>query len=261
MVNSKSKLNFLWVLVIIPLMFVFSACGAGQLDIEAKCDTTGTYTVSDYETFEGVLGNQAGGAYYRLTGTAEEGTHSFYVNAIVGQNQFALKYTMKTAGNVEMQGKIYYTQRVIDNETKNVVYIDEKEGDTTRKGWQVVNFTVSQTLAGFLQTIGEDFIDSAIYISPQAVLESVAAYSAIADIRVNGTHFEFMLENDALEADITCYVNFTNDNNKLLQAYKVVQTPQAEVGGASLSATIEEINASTKIEFPNFNSYQELIED
>ena len=261
MVNSKSKLNFFWLLALIPLMFVFTACGAGQLDIEAKCDTTGTYTVSDYETFEGVLGNQAGGAYYRLTGTAEEGTHSFYVNAIVGQNQFALKYTMKTAGNVELQGKIYYTQRVIDNETKNVVYIDEKEGDTTRKGWHVVNFTVSQTLAGFLQIIGDDFIDSATYISPQAILANVAAVSGTADVKSNGNHFSFKVADATLAADITCYVNFTNDNNKLLQAYKVVQTPQAEVGGASLSATIEQINASTKIEFPNFNSYQELIED
>ena len=131
---------FLMMLLVLPVMLVFTACGS-QLDQEADCKTTGKFTASDMTSFENTLSTNeqnatsfGGDAGYRLTmkmtanGSLLDQNYSMsmYGNVIaknlaeVGKEEMAAKLTMEI-NTLQMSGKA--TQEAFLKDQKIYIHV------------------------------------------------------------------------------------------------------------------------------------------
>ena len=110
-IKSSYLKTFLCMLLLLPLLFVFTACGeeVGQLDTKASCDTSGTYGASTKTEYDNAMNGITGfvNDSYRITMSVSvesvtkigtKHTWSIDLNGIFTPEGYAFKGKMKATG-------------------------------------------------------------------------------------------------------------------------------------------------------------------
>lgn len=248
---SIFKNAVLFVLLIVPMMFMFTACEDGQLGTQAKCDTRGNYTESTMETFNTVATDTATtlGDSYRMTvklkmnmgalisglsgqAAAQDSSVDLTINVIVTSDAVAMKMSGKADGekrDVTMyvaNGKMY----AYDAVSKEKVYIEV-----------AANADLQTVLA---QLKMDRMLQSANLAS---ILENVRTAGNVT-VTANGNHFK--LEYTASSLPNIVYLNF--DNAGKFEAVKA----EMNLGFMEMSATMSVFDG--EIQLPNFDGYKQV---
>ncbi|MBQ7603267.1 MAG: hypothetical protein IJU58_03935 [Clostridia bacterium] len=261
---SIFKSAFLWVLLIVPMMFMFAACD--QLDTKATFRKDANYSESDTTTFNAVATDAAvrTGDSYRLTvnikmdataliqalatlSTEEvnvtDAKADMTLNAIITQDAIAIKMTGTMMAGTEKEkinGSIYVTD--------GKMYVDgSMGGEAVSKVY--VELAAGDDLSDALAEIGMDTMFS--QIDPATI---VAAARASGDITVsaNGNHFK--LEYNVESLPNTLFINFDKDG-----VFEAMQAEMsANVFGVAMETTVIIAGFDGKIDLPNFSGYTKV---
>ncbi len=264
--------NLFYLLLILPLMFVFAACGGDQatkqLQTEATCNTSGDYaTASDKAAYTTAVGTQTAfdASGYRLTGkiaiVTGEGenqvkTDFMYMNLIVKE--------IKNGDQVDYQAAMKMKMIDMEGPTAQATepkYIEAygyyKDGKTYseedgNKYYEEVNFA--------------DILDGFDFVSCQNLEDLLGFVGAANDVEVTkqGDNFK-IVTNSALtpepgvqiNAEATAYLNFKDGKVVAAQLNYLMTVPI--FGKMDCQFTISGFDGN--IAFPNLSGYTKAPED
>ena len=223
--------NMLYLLLLLPLMLVFCACGADpskQLKTTATCDTSGDYSASDKAAYSAVVGDQT--AFntdgYRVTlGISLKATSGgdpepvvseiFYANAIVKETKKDEAVDYQSALNFRYDFSMF-------DEDKGDVTIYYKDGKAYatnpdgKKVWHEFSF------ASMWHAFSGDG-ELPIFNDVKSIIQIVQYVGNNVTVTKNGNHFKIVtnsaseIQGQNIDAGATAYVNFDGDG-KLVAA-------------------------------------------
>ncbi len=257
--KSFKFLNALYLLLLLPLVFLFTACGESpttkQLSTEATCSTSGDYAqASTQEAYETAVQDKTiGQGAYRVTITGTEGGQDMYVNLIMSGSDMSMKMRMQDptsekAKTVEMY--TYYTGGKIYNSM----------------AFQGKTYKVYMEMD--LESALSEQAEGAAMFDVQSVLDAIKKAGDL-DIftDANGNFKLSTKEGGSFEMDgatitkATAYLNFDADKN--LTALKMTyEGSHLNDDGETveMSGTVTMSAFSGKIAFPDLSSYKSLEE-
>lgn len=278
-------------LCLVPSMLLFTACG-GQLDSEAQCNVSKTYSASTAAEFaektEDATISKGHSGWYRLTmKTTAQGsigvagnpsTYSFenYTNALIEPNSIDQRMALKTKTTFDMVGKkgsIEMESYLLDGNlynhtlpsTVSLNYVTTTFPETKIK---VEGYDISSTLS----RIG--LVDT--YIDAQSIMDyiNVSASTDKSDLKFEineaGNKINFKVTfgagiSNSLMTNMVAYVNITKQevNGYMLDAIKLEGDYSMTAGsgftGSAIPMTgktsITISKAWSEVEYPNFDDY------
>ena len=261
--KKKTWLKMLSLVLLLPLLLVFTACGDvnAQLNTKATCNTTGEYNQeATRDELNGSIGQQTtinnGG--YRMTieatGSAMGEEISSTINAIVKGDEATLKMTAKdpqTGKNVD--GYVYVTDGYI---------YTNAEGQKVRMEGSLNTFFNTE---GFAEMPG--LMDSITDIN--GILNMMS--SSDVEISVDGNNYKIEFNTIAgmevpslaemgvnlsdLLKDMVAYLNF-DDNGNLVAMNFSFGMEMGEFFNITINVTMSAFDG--EIQFPSFNGYTEM---
>lgn len=274
----KNKLKFLALLLIVPVLFVFTACG-GQLGTEAKVNIgkKGDYTETTYDELNNYLvenvykdevAEATNGMLFRITMnmTSNMGAMSEIkakVNAIVGHEKqegdtAEELYNYVMASKLKVSGKVKYNNNTENYDASAEIYVKD--------GFMYVNAKGSGEFADisgktkYSANEENEFSKYLSYISvdPVELMMQLQSVGATAQVSVNTKDglirycIETSSENVIEESDLPQRIYLVFKDNNLIQ----IQT-ESEMSffGMEMNVVIKMEVYNGNIEFPDFKDY------
>lgn len=266
--------NMFYLLLLLPLMLVFCACGADpskQLKTTATCDTSGDYAASDKAAYSQVIGEQTAfdASGYRLTmgislktttGAETEPvvTEIFYVNSVIKATkkdesvdyQAALNVKLdftKIPGAGESAMKLDTTAYFKDGK----VYSTDKDG---KKVWHEYSF------AEMWNAFSGDG-ELPLFNDVKSIIQVVQLIGNDVTVTRKGNHFKIVtnsvveIQGQNIDAGATAYIN-CDSNGKVTEAQLEFEMSMAPTVKMVYKSTVSAFNDN--IVFPDdLNKYVE----
>ena len=228
--NTKisSSLKYLWLLLILPLAFLFTGCG--QLDEQASINKSGNYQTAESSALTESLGTQTDidkTNGYRITAKLKSSDADVGINAIVKADEIAAK----VSGTVDGQNKSGY------------MYFTDGKLYTEADGQKVcITYATGFDIDKLIALITK--------ISTASVSININDYVVSLDgvnniLEKAGNNFRI-----TMQAGQVLYLNF-DSNNKLVAM-------QSSFDSESLKTEITVSTFSGDIDFPSFSDYKTL---
>lgn len=244
--------NALWILLLIPLLFVFTACGDNTpavLKTQATCNTSGAYaTAATQEDFDAAIGTQTAidAEGFRITMKGKQDGADVYGNMVVKGEEFM----MQVKGKNPDTGK---TESVLFFYTDGKIYFSMKYEGKTYKVYMDVDMDEAMEEYG-----AGEFMDS------ESILAAVAKVQSKLDVAKQGNNYKFTLkdgesfvQDGATITKAVAYFNF-NENNKLTALQMTYEGTDEDQG--SMKATVTMSGFSGNIEFPDLSDYKDMLD-
>ena len=268
--KKKTWLRMLSLVLLLPLLLVFTACGDvnAQLNTKASCNTRGEYTQeATRDELNGSIGQQTtiNNDAYRMTITASGSMMgidvSSEINAIVKGEEATLKITSTyPQTNRLVSGYIYVKD--------GYIYTNANGAKTYMEG-SLETYLNEGTMNGNMPGLMDSITDV------NAMLNMVSASDIEVSVEGNNYKIEFnsiagidvpslaemgMNLSDILD-NVVAYLNFDNDGNLVAMQFSFDMEMSYEMFGQhinidlSLSVTMSKFDG--EIQFPSFNGYTE----
>ena len=254
---TKAKTNilkFLSVLLLIPIMFAFTACfGNGQLDQKASCNTSGNYNqVATRDDLNDIVGEQTtvNGSGYRMT-MEYKGTYGndfsaqTQINAIIKNDEAAMRYATK------------YRENGQSGEEKADMYFKDGYVHMELNG-RKIKFEASLDAYFNNQEYGE-------YSSLFDAEQLMATIESNTDVTIsrNGNNFKLVFNTLTIAGvdtanlrDIIAFLNFDNEGNLVAMRISFNMTTTVYGATANIEASVVISAFDGEINFPNLSEYE-----
>jgi len=238
--------SLLLAILVVPVLFMFTACGGGQLDQKASCVTSGSWSKSDdittsYNTaIDGKTGVEASAYRFTLDFEMSGGGQSIslLLNSIIDGDDMATKIVVP---KVDSKGKINGTETAYMYITGNKAYMDADGKKLYYEGDDVSERM--NELSGYMSMIQA-------YRDPDYVMNSLNSLGN-AEVSKSGNNYK-IVGTSITDNDTTIYLNF--DSEGKLIAFRGGFFIGSSTGSMTVTITMSAFDG--EIEFPNFDGYK-----
>ncbi len=278
--------NALYLLLVLPLLFLFTACGGdaatAQLRTEASCDTSGEYaTEASQAEYEEIIGEQTDFASnaYRMTAKmsltmpkTDEEQKPIYdeqgnvvteevefttINMIIKENQ-----TDPTAVTYEAAIKVRMSnifKSVLDDKDlpdyyemymyfkDGKMYSEDEDGNKTYQEMDFYEIFYAEEMEMMSFICLEDILDVVDYADTVTVTKQDNNFKLVADDAM-------VIYGQEIDAGAVVYVNFNNEGDVVAAQ---VEFSMSFFGMATMNSTFTVSEFNGDIAFPDFSKYVE----
>ena len=266
--------NMLYLLLLLPLMLVFCACGADptkQLKTTATCDTSGDYAASDKAAYSEVIGEQTAfeADGYRLTlGVSLKSTSGEDPEPVVSEVLYmnAIIKTVKKDESVDYQAALnakFDFTKILGGDDEDMkldttlYYKDGKAYATDKDGKKIWHEYSFASMWDAVSGGGE----LPMFNNVKSIIQIVQYIGNDVTVTRNGNHFKIVtnsvveIQGQNIDTGATAYIN-CDSNGKVTEAQLEFEMSMAPTVKMVYKSTVSAFNDN--IVFPDdLNKYVE----